>query len=346
MEQIYIFAGTTEGRRLAQVLSTHDVACTVSVATEYGAQTMEEAGVPANVTVRTGRLNREQIAEMLKSERFACVVDATHPYAVEAAKAIRGGCGDTGVKYLRLSRETTDRTASRTAPAAASNIVNITTTTAADRGAVPVDITSEAVSIESREDTESRNDIINITQIHCSGAEDTVVDITQNRAPGCNTDVVNITQSPEPLYVDTLEQALSWLSSRTGNILSMTGSKEIGKIAAGIGDRSRLFARVLPSVESIQLCEAAGLTGKQILAMQGPFSEEMNLAMLHSAKAEYLLTKETGKAGGFFEKLTAAKAAGVQAVVVKNPERENAGLSFAEVLGELEKLLKVSLIDA
>ena len=264
MEQIYIFAGTTEGRSLSDVLSAHGIPCTVSVATEYGAQTMEEAGVPANVTLRTGRLNREQIAEALKAERFTCVVDATHPYAMEATKAIRGGCEDAGVKYLRLSRET-------------------------------------------------------------------AVNITLN----CTT----------PLYVDTLDQALSYLASHPGNILAMTGSKEIGKIAEGIGDRSRLFARVLPSVESIQLCEAAGLTGKQILAMQGPFSDEMNRAMLHSTNAKYLLTKETGKAGGFFEKLTAAEAVGVQAVVVKNPERESAGLSFDEVLKELETLTHISLTD-
>ena len=36
--EILIFAGTTEGRKLAEHLAGAGVRCTVSVATEYGAQ--------------------------------------------------------------------------------------------------------------------------------------------------------------------------------------------------------------------------------------------------------------------------------------------------------------------
>ena len=47
-----------------------------------------------------------------------------------------------------------------------------------------------------------------------------------------------------------------------------------------IGDPSRITARVLPSIESLRACEEAGLAGRQILAMQGPFDTEMNCAMI------------------------------------------------------------------
>ena len=64
--------------------------------------------------------------------------------------------------------------------------------------------------------------------------------------------------------------------------------------------------------------------------MQGPFSEEFNLALLKEIKADYLVTKESGSYGGFMEKVQAAKRAGVQVIVIKRPETET-GYSLEQV---------------
>ena len=63
--------------------------------------------------------------------------------------------------------------------------------------------------------------------------------------------------------------------------------------------------------------------------MQGPFSKELNLAMLRSIGAAWMVTKEAGRAGGFEEKMTAAKEAGVKVVLIGRPQ-EQAGLSIEE----------------
>ena len=63
--------------------------------------------------------------------------------------------------------------------------------------------------------------------------------------------------------------------------------------------------------------------------MQGPFSEEMNRAMLSFTKANILVTKESGPAGGFPEKLSAAKAMGVTVAVLRR--KEESGVSLEEV---------------
>ena len=42
MKRVLIFSGTTEGRQLAEHLMKAGVFCDVCVATEYGAQVMEE----------------------------------------------------------------------------------------------------------------------------------------------------------------------------------------------------------------------------------------------------------------------------------------------------------------
>ena len=69
--------------------------------------------------------------------------------------------------------------------------------------------------------------------------------------------------------------------------------------------------------------------------MQGPFSEEMNYAMLRETNARILLTKESGAAGGFPEKLRGAKRAGAAVVVVKRPVEEE-GCSVEEVKALLQ----------
>ncbi len=138
----------------------------------------------------------------------------------------------------------------------------------------------------------------------------------------------------DAFFAETPSQAVDFLNTAEGNILLTTGSKELAP-DTGIRDFSdRVYARVLPMEASLEACQSAGLKPSHILAMQGPFSEEMNLAMLHGISAKYLVTKDGGQAGGFEEKVRAARAAGVRLVVIgRPPQRE--GLTLAQVLQTL-----------
>ncbi len=131
--------------------------------------------------------------------------------------------------------------------------------------------------------------------------------------------------------------AVEYLSACVGNILLTTGSKELAAFS-GIADfAERTFARVLPVESSITACREAGLLPSHILAMQGPFSVGMNAAMIRSVNAAYVVTKESGKAGGFDEKVLAAKKAGATLVVIGRPESGAMGVKFDETLALLEK---------
>ena len=62
--------------------------------------------------------------------------------------------------------------------------------------------------------------------------------------------------------------------------------------------------------------------------MQGPFDEEMNLAMLRATRAAWLVTKDTGDAGGYAAKLRAAERAHAKVIVIGRPaQREGQTLS-------------------
>ncbi len=147
-------------------------------------------------------------------------------------------------------------------------------------------------------------------------------------------------------YFETIKDAAEALNRIEGNILLMTGSKDLAAITDVIDDISRIYARVLPTAESIEKCQKAGLSGKQIIAMQGPFSGQMNAALIRETKAKAIFTKQSGKTGGFSEKLEAAVECGVRAFVLSNPENNTTDLkkyNKEEVLKELSLLTGIEL---
>jgi len=139
---------------------------------------------------------------------------------------------------------------------------------------------------------------------------------------------------PDAIYVPDTGAAVDFLSNTEGNILLTTGSKELHKYAAIKGFADRVYARVLPMTSSLEACRAAGLKPSRVIAMQGPFSEEMNVAMLRFMSAKWLVTKDGGEAGGFAEKAAAARTAGARLVVIGRPP-EQEGMAFSEIIALL-----------
>ena len=131
-------------------------------------------------------------------------------------------------------------------------------------------------------------------------------------------------------------EAAAWLAGQEGNILLTTGAKEL-EAYRGI-NAARLFPRVLPSHASIDACEAIGIPHRNILALQGPFSLEMNAAMLRQYRIRYLVTKDGGAPGGFREKAEAAAETGAELILLRRPEET--GLSFEEVYHMCRTLLE------
>ena len=163
--------------------------------------------------------------------------------------------------------------------------------------------------------------------------------VTENIVAACaetGTEYLRLLRSesviPEDaVFVSSIEDAVTYLNTVDGNILLTTGSKELGKFTTVRDFENRVYARVLPMEESLHLCQEAGLKPAHILAMQGPFSVEMNVAMLKSVDAKFLVSKESGLTGGMAEKVAAACTAGAKLVIIGRPPQKQ-GISFAEML--------------
>ena len=148
----------------------------------------------------------------------------------------------------------------------------------------------------------------------------------------------NVTSSYEKIHYfkDSVSCAKA-LEKTDGNILLTTGSKELFIFAKFIDRKERLYVRVIPGIESLQLCMDCGIVGKQILALQGPFTTQMNEAMFRQYQIKCLVTKESGNAGGYQEKLDAAQNLGIPVFAIGCPA-EQEGYTFEEVCEQLEMI--------
>ena len=137
------------------------------------------------------------------------------------------------------------------------------------------------------------------------------------------------------VVVNSAEEAAKYLVQAEGNILLTTGTKELPAFS-GL-DSACLYPRVLPTEESLVVCDAAGIPKRNIIAMRGPFSKELNLALLRQFDIRFLVTKDGGAAGGFGEKADAAAEAGVKLLVIRRPVEE--GYDYDDILRYCKELL-------
>lgn len=290
---IFLFGGTTEGRKIAEAIvevnrewaardaaacAAHEsselpIAAEVYVTTTYGASLLP-AG--PGITVHVGRLDAEEMTALFEAAQQTSapllVIDATHPYAAVVSENILTACAAAGVRCIRVERE--------------------------DSGAGEHGTESAQKALPERED---------------SGAGGKA----------------SASESAAFHWVESIEEAAAWLAqsdrssseaAQRPNILITTGSKELAPYTRIPDFAARCYVRALPTVEALEKCQALGFRRDHLILMQGPFSEEMNVAQLRYADAGYLVTKASGETGGFPEKCEAALALGVEVICVGRPK--------------------------
>ena len=80
-----------------------------------------------------------------------------------------------------------------------------------------------------------------------------------------------------------------------------------------------VWTRILPTAEVLQMMEDLNVSPKRIVAVQGPFSYDMNRIMFHDTKASVVVMKNSGLVGGADTKLQAAMDLGIHVIVIDRP---------------------------
>ncbi|QDP99117.1 precorrin-6A reductase [Lysinibacillus fusiformis] len=121
--------------------------------------------------------------------------------------------------------------------------------------------------------------------------------------------------------VKDYEEAAYLAAEKRGVIMLTTGSKTLAtftKVLQGL-ENTRVIARMLPRLDNMEKCEALGVAQRDIVAIQGPFSKELNEALFRQYDVTLMITKESGKVGSVDEKLEAALACGIETILIARP---------------------------
>lgn len=85
-------------------------------------------------------------------------------------------------------------------------------------------------------------------------------------------------------------------------------------------DRSTLFARILPKLESVEVALAAGFTPEKIIALRPPIGAELEKALWRQWQISLVVTKASGKPGGENIKRALAEELGIGLIVITRPK--------------------------
>ena len=230
---ILVLAGTKDGRDLIGLLAQTGHKVLASVFSQYGGELI----ALKNVSVHTGPLDADGLARLITSSEIDCVVDASHPYAVNVSQNAMQACGITGTHYIRYER-----------PAAVMPFY-------------------EALHV-----------------------------------------------------VKDYNQAIERAAVLGKVVFLTTGSRHLKLFKdAPCLEQHRLIVRVLPEPGVLTECIDLGFSPKDIVAVQGPFSHELNMALFKEYQTEVVVTKNSGQVGGSDTKITAAMALGLPLIVIDRP---------------------------
>lgn len=126
---------------------------------------------------------------------------------------------------------------------------------------------------------------------------------------------------PETARAASWEEAAAMLGRRPGRALLTIGSRNLEPfVRQGID----FTARILPVPESIGYCHRIGIDARNIIAAHPPFSTDFNRACIRQARADVIVSKESGQEGGQDQKLEAARLEGIEMLLVQRPAEPGA----------------------
>lgn len=139
--------------------------------------------------------------------------------------------------------------------------------------------------------------------------------------------------------VTTFEHAAEAAATFGDVVFLGIGSNHLEEFLAVKRERQEVVVRVLPVIKAVEKCLRLGVLAKNIIAAQGPFSVDFNIACFKEYRASVLVTKNSGSAGGIEEKIAAAIAMKLPAIVVERRDELTPGFeSYDEIIGEISRI--------
>jgi precorrin-6A/cobalt-precorrin-6A reductase len=254
---ILVMAGTRDAVKIIEQLSENKKSYSTyksplkilaTTTTIYGADIAKKAGADE---VISKPLTSDELEDLIEKKEVDLLIDATHPFAVNATTNAISSAKKTSIKYLRYERPSLDY----------SHIEGVQQVKSFKKaGKLASEVLKDLNNDEKEVRIESEKKVM-----HLAGVS-TIKPVLEN-------------VSPEQLVV-----------------------------------------RVLPNTTSIGQCQELGFSGENVIAMQGVFSKEFNMALMREYNAVVIISKESGQTGGVPDKIEAALELGLAVILVIRPE--------------------------
>lgn len=134
--------------------------------------------------------------------------------------------------------------------------------------------------------------------------------------------LLQVMQCFETLYLKKKQQVTVFVTTGSHQLESIVNCSFAGPV--------RFVVRVLSEGRIVQKCIDMGIHPRNIVAMQGPFSKELNRVLFKFYGADILLTRDSGREGGTDTKISAALELGLNVVLIKKA-KVSSGLTVNSV---------------
>ena len=133
---------------------------------------------------------------------------------------------------------------------------------------------------------------------------------------------------------EEIKDLIEYVENLEGNILVTLGSNNV-PLFKDLKNLSNIYFRILSRWDMVKRCEDNNILPKNIIAMQGPFTENMNIAMMEQFNIKYLITKKAGDTGGEREKVSACDKLDVEIIYLDKKE-----MSYRNCYTDIDILIK------
>ncbi len=120
------------------------------------------------------------------------------------------------------------------------------------------------------------------------------------------------------IYLDSFDTLISGDYLHGKRVMLTVGYKPLALLGQ-CSNRSTLFARILPSIASIDAAIAAGIKPERIIAIRPPVNAELERVLWRQWEISLVVTKASGAAGGEDIKRTVAAELGIPLIVITRP---------------------------
>ena len=136
------------------------------------------------------------------------------------------------------------------------------------------------------------------------------------------------------IRVKDYEEVIYAIKNIDGNILNTSGGNNVEKFI-NIDFKYRIIHRILPSPKVLNKIVECGVKIKDIIALQGPITYELEKAFIKQYDIKAIITKDSGIEGGATEKFKAARESNAKIIIIERPK-----IKYDIEFNDEEKLVK------